>query len=49
MDEAPRQGSDLGNPLGIGRMDHGTAMEIAPIDFILLAMFVALVMMWLDK
>jgi len=24
-------------------------MEILPIDFILLAIFVALVMMWLDK
>ena len=49
MDEAPSQGSNLGNPLGVGRMDHGTAMEIAPIDFVLLAMLVALVMMWLDK
>ena len=49
MDEAPSQSPDLGNPLGVGRMDHGATMEITPIDFVLLAMFVALVMMWLDK
>lgn len=39
----------MGNPLGVGRMDHGASMEINPIDLVLLAMFVALVMMWLDK
>ena len=49
MAEAPSQGPDLGNPLGAGGMDHGASMEINPIDFVLLAMFIALVMMWLDK
>ena len=49
MDEAPRTGAYLGNQMGFGRMDHRTGMEINPIDLVLLAMFVALVMMWLDK
>ena len=49
MAEASRPRTHLGNPLGFGGMDHGASMEINPIDFILLAMFVALIMMWLDK
>ena len=42
-------------PYGSGRclpdylVQPGRLMEILPIDFILLAIFVALVMMWLDK
>jgi len=49
MDEAQGGGTHLGNALGVGRMDHGASMEIMPIDFILLAMFIALAAMWIDK
>lgn len=38
-----------GHRISYDLVQPGRLMEILPIDFILLAMFVALVMMWLDK
>ena len=49
MDQAQSQGTTARYTLGVGRMDHGATMEIMPIDFILLAMFVALAAMWMDQ
>ena len=49
MDQAQGQGTPARHALGVGRMDHGASMEIAPIDLILLAMGAMLLAMWLDK
>ncbi len=49
MDEAPRTGAYLGNPLVAGGVDHGTGMEINPIDFVLLALAIALFALWCDR
>ena len=39
----------MGNAMGFGCMDYGAIMEINPIDLILLAMFIALSAMWMDR
>jgi len=39
----------MGDPLGIGCMDHGATMEISPIDMVLFAIFVALLALWMDR
>ena len=49
MAEASRPCAHLGNPLGFGGMDHGTGMEINPIDFVILALAIALFALWCDR
>lgn len=39
----------MGNALVAGRLDNGGTVEINPIDFVLLAMGICLLFMWLDK
>jgi len=49
MDQAQGKRTHLGNAMGFGGMDHGAIMEINPIDMVLLAMFIALAAMWIDR
>ena len=39
----------MGDALVAGGLDHGSAMEINPIDMILFAIGITLMAMWLDR